>query len=412
MLVSEADPSFLLHAMRAGIRDILSPNADAAEIRVLLERACQSFATRHRNHDAPPAENAAKGLVIGVFSPKGGVGKTTLATNIAIGLGQIAPMSVVIVDLDLQFGDVASGLYLNPEHTVTDAVSPAAAQDSLVLKAFLTVHPAGIYALCAPPNPVDADHITPEQVTRLLEQLAQEFQYVVVDTAPGLPEIGLAAMEQCTDVVWVSAMDIPSLRGLRSGLEVLRQLEILPESRHVVLNMADSKAGLTVQDVESTVGAPVDVSIPRSRAVALSTNRGIPVLQESREGPGREKPQAAGRAIQPGVARPGPAQASPKGGHLMKLSERIQRRPGPRTRPPARPSRCTLPSGPTPDAVSAPHAAGAARGGSNRPEPSLPPSYLARRRAPASTAALQAKPKPRTRGRLRRHEAAGGHRPV
>jgi pilus assembly protein CpaE len=285
VLVSDVDPSFVLHAMRSGIRDILSPQAEAAEIRVLLERACQSFETRHRNHATPPSENGGKGLVIGVFSPKGGVGKTTLATNIAIGLGQIAPMSVVIVDLDLQFGDVASGLYLNPEHTVTDAVTPAASQDSLVLKAFLTVHPAGIYALCAPPNPVDADHITPDQVTRLLEQLSQEFQYVVLDTAPGMPEIGLAAMEQCTDVVWVSAMDIPSLRGLRSGLEVLRQLEIMPESRHVVLNMADAKAGLSVQDVESTIGAPVDVSVPRSRAVALSTNRGIPVLQESKKDP-------------------------------------------------------------------------------------------------------------------------------
>ena len=285
VLVSDVDPAFFLEAMRAGIRDILSPQADAAEIRVLLERACQSFASRHRNHEAPPAENGGKGLVIGVFSPKGGVGKTTLATNIAIGLGKIAPMSVVIVDLDLQFGDVASGLYLNPQHTVTDAVTPAASQDPLVLKAFLTVHPAGIYALCAPPNPVDADHITPEQISHLLEQLAQEFQYVVLDTAPGMPEIGLAAMEQCTDVVWVSGMDIPSLRGLRSGLEVLRQLEILPESRHVVLNMADSKTGLNVQDVESTIGAPVDVSIPRSRAVALSTNRGIPVLQESKKDP-------------------------------------------------------------------------------------------------------------------------------
>ncbi|MFM9275227.1 CpaE family protein [Pseudarthrobacter sp. NKDBFgelt] len=285
VLVSDIEPSFLVHAMRAGIRDILSPQADAAEIRVLLERACQSFATRHRSPETQAADNGGKGLVIGVFSPKGGVGKTTLATNIAIGLGQIAPMSVVIVDLDLQFGDVASGLYLNPEHTVTDAVTPAAAQDSLVLKAFLTVHPAGIYALCAPPNPVDADHITPDQITRLLEQLAQEFQYVVLDTAPGMPEIGLAAMEQCTDVVWVSAMDIPSLRGLRSGLEVLRQLEIMPESRHVVLNMADAKAGLNVRDVESTIGAPVDVSVPRSRAVALSTNRGIPVLQESKKDP-------------------------------------------------------------------------------------------------------------------------------
>jgi pilus assembly protein CpaE len=284
IMVSEPDPAFLLQAMRAGIRDILSPTAEPAQIRILLERACQSFASRNRNNEPNQADNN-KGLVIGVFSPKGGVGKTTIATNIAIGLGKIAPMSVVIVDLDLQFGDVASGLYLDPEHTVTDAVTNSASQDTLVLKAFLTVHPGSIYALCAPKNPVEADDITPEQITRLLEQLANEFQYVVVDTAPGLPEIGLAAMEQCTDVVWVSAMDIPSVRGLRSGLDILRQLNILPESRHVVLNMTDAKLGLTVQDVESTIGAPVDISIPRSRAVAFSTNLGIPVLQEARKDP-------------------------------------------------------------------------------------------------------------------------------
>ena len=284
LLVAEPQPDFILQAMRSGVRDIMSPTADMAEIRITLERACQSFATRQRTSEPKPS-GAPKGLVIGVFSPKGGVGKTTIATNIAVGLGKIAPMSVVIVDLDLQFGDVASGLYLNPEHTVTDAVTPSASQDSLVLKAFLTVHPASIYALCAPKTPEEADEVTPDQVARLLEQLAEEFQYVVVDTAPGLPEIGLAALEQCTDAVWVSAMDVPSVRGLRSGLDILRRLNLLPETRHVVLNMADSKSGLSVQDVESTVGAPVDVSIPRSKAVALSTNRGIPVLQEGAKDP-------------------------------------------------------------------------------------------------------------------------------
>lgn len=284
ILVSEPEPGFVLQAMRSGIRDIMSPAADVAQIRIMLERACQSFASRQRTLE-PKQSRAPKGMVIGVFSPKGGVGKTTIATNIAVGLGKIAPMSVVIVDLDLQFGDVASGLYLNPEHTVTDAVSPSASQDSLVLKAFLSVHPAGIYALCAPKDPVEADEITSEQVSRLLEQLAEEFQYVVVDTAPGLPEVCLAALEQCTDAVWVTGMDVPSVRGLRSGLDILRKLNLLPESRHVVLNMADSKAGLSVQDVEANVGAPVDVSLPRSKAVALSTNRGIPVLQEAVKDP-------------------------------------------------------------------------------------------------------------------------------
>jgi pilus assembly protein CpaE len=299
VLVSEADPAFLLQAMRAGIKDILSPQADFAEIRVVLERATQSFAIRHRNFAHPAAESTGKGTVIGVFSPKGGVGKTTLATNIAIGLGQVAPMSVVIVDLDLQFGDVASGLYLNPQHTVTDAVSPAASQDTLVLKAYLTVHPANIYALCAPLNPAEGDLITSDQVTRLLEQLSTEFQYVVVDTAPGLPEVGLAAMEQCTDVVWVSAMDIPSLRGLRSGLEILGQLDIIPKSRHMVLNMADPKSGLSVQDVESTIGCPIDVSVPRSKMVALSTNRGIPVLQQPTRDPAAKSLQQLVQRLNP-----------------------------------------------------------------------------------------------------------------
>jgi pilus assembly protein CpaE len=284
ILVGEPDPDFVLLAMRAGIRDLLSPNADAAQIRVLLERACQSFASKYRTVGGQQADGP-RGQVIGVFSPKGGVGKTTIATNIAIGLGQIAPMSVVIVDLDLQFGDVASGLYLRPEHTVTDAVSPSASHDSLVLKAFLTVHSGNIYALCAPRSPEEADFVTPEQVTRLLQQLAEQFQYVIVDTAPGLPEIGLAAMEQCTDIVWVTAMDVPSIRGLRAGLDILSRLDLLPETRHVVLNMADSKSGLSVQDVEATIGAPVDISIPRSKAVAFSTNRGIPVLQDGPKDP-------------------------------------------------------------------------------------------------------------------------------
>jgi pilus assembly protein CpaE len=148
LLVSEPDPEFILHAMRAGVRDILSPSADPDQMRVLLERACQSFANRHRA-ELPKQAESSQGTVIGDFSPKGGVGKTTIATNLAVGLGKIAPMSVVIVDLDLQFGDVASGLYLNPEHTVTDAVSPAASQDTLVLKAFLTsTRPAS--TPCAP----------------------------------------------------------------------------------------------------------------------------------------------------------------------------------------------------------------------------------------------------------------------
>ena len=283
VLAAEQNESLVLAAMRSGVRDLLSPSADADAIRVMVERASLAAAGRRRGL-APNAIEAPSptsgGRVIAVMSPKGGVGKTTVATNLAVGLGTLAPMGVVIVDLDLQFGDVASGLLLNPERTITDAVLGPASQDSMVLKTYLSVHPASIYALCAPRNPVEMDRITGQHVSRLLEQLRHEFQYVVIDTAPGLGEHVLAALETATDAVWVCGMDIPSIRGLRTGLSILDELQLLPQYRHVVLNMADPKSGLALADVEATIGVPVDVAIPRSRTLPYSTNKGVPLLQD------------------------------------------------------------------------------------------------------------------------------------
>jgi Flp pilus assembly CpaE family ATPase len=288
ILAAPSTPDTVLQAMRAGVRDLLDPGADPDTIRVMLERASLAAAGRRRGL-APQAsehmDNAAPGRIIAVMSPKGGVGKTTVATNLAIGLGKTAPMSVVIVDLDLQFGDVASGLLLEPEFTITDAVLGAASQDSMVLKTYLTVHPAGIYALCAPRTPVEMDRITAAHISHLLNQLRHEFQYIVVDTAPGLGEHVLATLEQATDAVWICGMDVPSIRGIRTGFQILDELALVPEQRHIVLNMADRRAGLSLKDVEATIGAPVDVVLPRSKSLPFSTNKGVPVLQEGNRDP-------------------------------------------------------------------------------------------------------------------------------
>lgn len=280
VLVTDSDSNIALPAMRAGIRDLLEPGADVDAIHIMLERASLAAAGRRRglgNSVEPPPGG---GRIIGVMSPKGGVGKTTVTTNLAVGLGKVAPMSVVVVDLDLQFGDVASGLMLEPNRTLTDAVKGAAVGDSLVLKSYLTLHPAGIYALCAPLNPIEADQITGEQVARLLTQLASEFQYVLVDTAPGLGEHVLATLEHATDGVWVCGMDIPSIKGLRTGFSILTELGLLPQNRHVVLNFGDRRSGLTLTDVEATIGCPVDIVLPRSHSVPFSTNKGVPLLQD------------------------------------------------------------------------------------------------------------------------------------
>ncbi|MFJ6535335.1 CpaE family protein [Paenarthrobacter sp. NPDC091711] len=280
VLASTDAAQVALPAMRAGIRDLLEPSADSGTIRALLERASLAAAGRRRGLGAQVDAGPQGGRIIAVMSPKGGVGKTTISTNLAIGLGRTSPMRVVIADLDLQFGDVASGLLIDPDKTIADAVTGAAVQDSMVLKSYLSVHPAGIYALCAPRNPSQIEQISAEQVGQLLEQLAREFDYVIVDTAPGLGEHVLATLERASDVVWVCGMDIPSIRGLRNGLEILDEIGLVPERRHVVLNFADKRSGLTLMDVEATIGCPVDVTLPRSRSLPYSTNRGIPVLQD------------------------------------------------------------------------------------------------------------------------------------
>ncbi|RDV09728.1 MinD/ParA family protein [Arthrobacter sp. RT-1] len=296
VLVTVADEGIALPAMRAGIRDLLQPDASSEDIKRMLERASLASASRRRGLGATLPEGKVGGRVIAVMSPKGGVGKTTVTTNLAVALGKVAPMGVVILDLDLQFGDVASGLLLEPERTLADAVTGAAVQDSLVLKSYLTLHNSGIYALCAPLNPAQADQITGEQVGHLIRQLADEFQYVVVDTAPGLGEHLLATLDLATDAVWVCGMDVPSIRGLRTGFQILTELDLMPDTRHVVLNFADRKSGLSVQDVEATIGRPVDIVLPRSRVVPFSTNKGVPLLQEgSRDGVARGLGQLAER---------------------------------------------------------------------------------------------------------------------
>ncbi|GAA2099895.1 AAA family ATPase [Microlunatus panaciterrae] len=289
VLVSDQGPELALDALRAGVRDIVNPSTDVLHLRSTLDRAAQ--AARIQAVVALPVQGQSAatgrpaGRVISVVSPKGGVGKTTVATNIAVGLAQTAPNSTVLVDLDIQFGDVASALDLEPEYFLAEAVQGSAKSDSMVLKTFLTQHQTGLYAICAPDSPADADGITSEDVSHLLQTLAAEFRYVVVDTAPGLSEHTLAALDQTSDLVLLTSMDVPGVRGMRKELDTLAQLDMLVERRQVVLNFADNGSLLSVADVEVTIGASVDLELPRSKAAITAVNQGVPLLQSGVKDP-------------------------------------------------------------------------------------------------------------------------------
>jgi len=281
VLVAEPDPDLAVAAMRAGIRDVLSPEADDDSLGDVIRRSSRAAQARIGDRPAAPRGGREKKVIV-VLSPKGGVGKTTLAVNLAVALGSAAPLSTVLVDLDAQFGDVASALGLDPVHTLRDAVGPAASSDLLVLKAYLSVHEAGFYSLAAPIDPADADRISSDAVTHLLRQLSSDFATVVVDTSAGLTDHTLAALEVATDALFVTAMDVPGVRGLRRELTVLEELGLLPENRHLVVNLAEKKSGITVKDIEATVRMSVTAVLPRSADLALATNTGRPLLLAKR----------------------------------------------------------------------------------------------------------------------------------
>ena len=282
VLAATPPPQLWPAVMRAGIRDVIPPDADVTVLRDALERATQAALGRRALRPVTK-DAAAPGRVITVVSPKGGVGKTTVSTNLAVGLAGGPSQSTVVVDLDIQFGDVATALALTPEYTLPDVVQGRASEDTMVLKTFLTQHPSGLYAVCGAESPAAGDTVSAEDVTRLLSALARQFRYVVVDTAPGLSEQTLAALDQATDAVLLSSMDVPGVRGLRKEMDVLAELDLLPLGRHVVLNFADPKGGLSQADVETTLGTGVDVLLPRSAAVPASTNEGVPLLQSNRK---------------------------------------------------------------------------------------------------------------------------------
>jgi pilus assembly protein CpaE len=314
VLAAAADPELTLAAMRSGIRDVLPPDTEPGPLREALEHAARTSRSRKHATSEDTSQPTVRGRVISVMSPKGGVGKTTIATNLAVGLAKLAPMGAVIVDLDLQFGDVASGLGIDPQYTINDAVTGAASSDAMVLKAFLSRHPSGLYAMCAPRRPAEADLIKPAHVTTLINQLSLEFPYVILDTSPGLGEEVLAILELATHGVWVCGMDIPSIRGLNHGLDVLRQLDLMPPSNTIVLNFADKRSGLTVQDVESTVGLPVDIILPWSRTLPFSTNSGVPLIHDNRRDP-------ALKGLRNLIALVGPESSTPTSKHLHRRGE-------------------------------------------------------------------------------------------
>jgi pilus assembly protein CpaE len=279
IVVAEQRHGTIDRALAVGVRAVVPPKAEDEAIRLAVTRAAEAAARRSEASSGSALASAARssgGRVITVTSPKGGAGKTVIATNLAVALAQDDAHKVVLVDLDLQFGDVAYALSLEPRRSLYDAAT-SGRLDPTALKVYLTHHSGGLYALCAPDDPAHGELVEPEAVTEILQILASGFEFVVVDTGAGLTQHTLAALDASTDAVFIADADVPSIRHLGKVVSALDDVGLTGPSRHFVLNRADARIGVRIADVLESADLRMDIEIPTSRDVPISLSHGVPI---------------------------------------------------------------------------------------------------------------------------------------
>lgn len=254
-----------------GVRDILAPGSTVEEVRRSVS-AIIDRSERQRASLSVAAEPTAR--VLTVLSPKGGSGKTMVATNLAVALAQQGAGDVVLIDLDCVFGDVASVLGMVPERTIGQlAALPSI--DSTTVKVFLTRHAdSGIQVLAGSGLPEEGEAVTAEVAQMLVDFLSRDFAFVVIDTAAGLDERALAAIDVSTDLIFVASLDVTSIRNLGKEIDALDRMGLSSAARTFILNRADARVGLEVDDVERALGMPATAALPSARSVPLSMNQG------------------------------------------------------------------------------------------------------------------------------------------
>jgi pilus assembly protein CpaE len=288
LVTSEVSTALLQSAMRAGVRDVLSAPIDQMQLQDTVERVAEglSTSTTKVSHTGSGANveimdelEGDPGLVITVFSTKGGSGKSVTATNIACSLARRSDRPVVLIDGHLQFGDVAVMLKLQPTHTVVDAITQLDKLDAILMQQLMTTHEeTGLRVLPAPMEPTFADQITGEQMVKLAEIIKRFAGHVIIDLPAYFNDVVLSLIEASDEVIMVAGLDIPNIKNVKIGLSTLQLLDIPKERLHLVLNRADSKVKLDVNEVEKTLQVHAAARVPSDVVVPISVNKGSPVV--------------------------------------------------------------------------------------------------------------------------------------
>jgi pilus assembly protein CpaE len=274
VLTSASPNGFVRRVFEAGADDILTLPQTPDQIRFALQKALA------RKEGAAAASGIALASLISVLGPKGGTGKTLTACNLAVSLAD-AGKRAVLVDLDLQFGDVGLALGLAPDRTIYDLAKAGGTIDGENVGAFLTPHSSGLQVLLAPSRPDHAGLVTVEFLRETYAALRSISDFVVVDTPPAFTPEVIASVDSSSDVCIVATLDSLSLKNTKLGLETLELMGYDRGHVRFVLNRADSRVGINDDEAAGIVGRVPDICVPSDREIARAVNEGTPIVLAS-----------------------------------------------------------------------------------------------------------------------------------
>jgi pilus assembly protein CpaE len=281
LLSHGTEQSFIQQAFSAGADDIVVlhpgpyvPEQSQQEFQFAIRKAvARNYGGSERSSD--------NGTLVCILGSKGGVGKTLVAANVGAALAERG-CRTALVDLDLQFGDVALALGLAPETTLFDLAVSGGSLDAEKLDDFMLRHSSGLRVLAAPARPDHAASVTAGMIADVYALLRQEYEYVIVDTPPSFTPEVITTIDVATWVCMVGMLDALSVKNTRLGLETLNLMNYPQERVRVALNRANTNVGLSQKDAVTLLGRIPDVLIPSDREVTRSINEGVPVVLSSK----------------------------------------------------------------------------------------------------------------------------------
>jgi pilus assembly protein CpaE len=281
-LVAQTDMAVLRRLVAAGARDVLSKPVQYNELINSIRSVLATEADRRVRSLVSfggDANSRGRGKLVVVTSPKGGVGTTTIATNLAVALRQMSGGRIVLADFGLQFGDIGVHLNLWSKHTMQDLLGRVEDIDDAMLSQVLQPHTSGIQVMLAPNEPEVAGDVTGAQLEIFLEQLLDRNTYVVADTWSFLDEVAETLLRRADEILVVTTPEVPALKNAKHFLEFLRQQDLVRGRITLVLNRFPSVDGISLQDVQQHLRHPVGANIPsEGQLVTHSVNRGIPIV--------------------------------------------------------------------------------------------------------------------------------------